>query len=108
MSEEQPHMGQTEYSQTSRHSIAFASAEGSVDPTARIASGEIREQTIDELELRLVSGEFRAEADPEALACDCIDCRPEVGGEAVNGVKAAAGSFTMTISDALTTNGYRQ
>lgn len=82
-------------------------AEGAVDPEPRIAAGEIKSERIDELEDRIKNGEFRSQADPKAIPCDCMDCRLQANGQAVVGVKAAGGTMTVVMQDALTTASYR-
>ncbi|HMH31222.1 MAG TPA: hypothetical protein VK534_01975 [Methylomirabilota bacterium] len=88
--------------------LTLSFAEGSVDPAVRVANGEIEQSKIDELAQRLRNGEFRIQVDPESIPGDCMDCRRQSNGAAVVGVKAAGGTTTLVVADALTTNSYRQ
>lgn len=86
----------------------FTIAEGAVDPAVRIASGLIQEEDIDKLEGRIRDGEYTVrDLDPAAIPCDCMDCRGTANGQMPKGARAAAGSFTMVVADALTTDSYR-
>jgi len=87
--------------------LTFDIAEGAVDPQARIDRGEIRADRVDELVERLQTDEFIINGDPESIPCNCMDCRPMAGGGFISGPKAAGGSFTLTMGDALTTQSYR-
>lgn len=83
-------------------------AEGLVDPQARIDTGEIRLDRLDELVRRLETDEFIIKGDEYALPCQCMDCRPQTNGDQVLGPKAAGGTFTITMADVLTTQSYRR
>jgi hypothetical protein len=85
----------------------LAIAEGQVDPAPRVLSGEIRQERIDELRSRIRSGEFTTQIGQNLIPCDCMDCRPQTNGQMVIGPKAAGGTTTLVIADALTTNSYR-
>jgi hypothetical protein len=88
--------------------IKFDFAEGSVDPETRIANGEIERDKVNELIARLLSREFIVKTDEHALPCMCMDCRPKADGEPVEDVKAAGGTTTLVVSDALTTDRFRK
>ncbi len=87
--------------------MTLSFAEGSVDPTERIERGEIDSQKGNELVGRLRNREFITDADPKAIPCDCMDCRGQSNGQAVVGPKAAGGTMTCVMGDALTTDSYR-
>jgi len=103
-------VGQGEAVTETIESLTFSIAEGSVDPEPRIASGEIKKEIVDNLEADIKSGEFTEhDLDPESIPCNCMDCKPQESGETVDdGAKAAGGTTTGVIADALTTNRYRQ
>jgi hypothetical protein len=88
--------------------MTLSFAEGQVDPAVRVARGEINQGRVDELITRLQNREFIDYTDPESIPHDCMDCRGQVNGQAVVGVKAAGGSTTMVVADALTSDSYRQ
>jgi hypothetical protein len=87
--------------------LRFTIAEGQVDPEPRIASGEIDAKKVDELESRIIQGDFTIHGDPTEIPCDCMDCRSQANGEEVVSTKAAGGTTTIVVADALTDNSYR-
>lgn len=88
--------------------ITLPFAEGAVDPTDRISRGIIHPEKITELAQRIKDGEFTIYGDTEAIPCICMDCRPTVDGDPTVGPKAAGGTFTAVVADALTFDSYRQ
>lgn len=80
---------------------------GTIEPGPRIASGEIREDVIDELSQRLLTDEFYDPIDPLAIPCECMECRPFEDDSCETGPKAAGGTFVLVMADALTYNSYR-
>ena len=100
-------MGQAEAVLEAQERLTFTIGEGSVGPAARIATGEISEQRVDEVVERLQTDEFYDEIDPESLPSECIECRPPDGEPQVMGADSAGGSFTQVAADALTHQSYR-
>lgn len=83
-------------------------AEGSVDPELRVESGEINQDTIDQIESKIMNDEFVQMVDSRSAACRCMDCRRTSNGDSVIGVKAAGGSLTAVVADALTLGKFRK
>jgi hypothetical protein len=94
--------------QNTQERLKLNYAEGAVDPEVRKASGEIDQATIDSLKYGIISGEFTFHIDPHAIPCECMDCRFQANGEAVIAPKAAGGTTSLVIMDALTSNSFRQ
>jgi hypothetical protein len=82
-------------------------AEGPIDPSNRIAQGEIDVQIVDELITRIQGDEYTLHGDPTAIVNECMDSRGQTNGHMVVGVKAAGGTTCMVLMDALTNDSYR-
>lgn len=88
--------------------LILSFAEGTVDPQKRIENGEINPDRQQELIERILNRVFIKHGDPTAIPCVCMDCRPSVDGSFPEGAKAAGGTDTLVIADALTTDSYRR
>ena len=82
-------------------------AEGAVDPSVRIASGDIKAEVVHDLAKRLQTDEFYDEIPAGSIPCVCMDCRGRLDGHQVLGGNAAGGTFTLVMADALTSNTFR-
>lgn len=98
----------TETQFQTRESFPFAIAEGSIDPEARIAAGELSEEQVAEAEQRLVGDEFFDEIPEDATPNMCMDCRDPKDDSEMLGANAAGGTMTMVVADALTHNSFRK
>ncbi|HET9098589.1 MAG TPA: hypothetical protein VFN51_03145 [Candidatus Saccharimonadales bacterium] len=82
-------------------------AEGAVEPADRIEAGQIDPQKITELAERIKAGNYTLAGNEDLIPCLCMDCRALTNGEATLGPKAAGGTMTLVVADALTYDSYR-
>ncbi|HWT55948.1 MAG TPA: cadmium-containing carbonic anhydrase [Candidatus Microsaccharimonas sp.] len=82
----------------------FVIGEGSINPYARIANGEISHDQLNALVTALQSDELYVDIDPEMIPNSCVDGR----GDELVGPNAAGGTFSLVMGDALTTQSYRR
>jgi hypothetical protein len=83
-------------------------AEGTIDPTPRYERGEISSEDTEEMLGRIINGEYTLYGDPDAVPGVCMDVRFDEDGMPVEGAKAAGGTTTPVVADALTNDAYRQ
>jgi cadmium carbonic anhydrase-like protein len=92
---------------TSTQPLTLTIGEGTIDPVTRSQAGIINDTTLAELVERLKTAEFYAVIDPAAIPTKCVDGRSRADGRQELGANAAAGTFSVVMADALTTNSYR-
>ena len=85
----------------------FSIGLGTIDPDERLAHQEITSDALDSFLATLGNFYTKVVRKSDVIPCQCVDGRPRADGSYEPEPKAAAGTFSLVMGDALTTNAFR-